>query len=695
MWFIYNIFVGSFGDDMLTRRAREGVDALEKNKIILLTGIDGIGKTFTAEKIIKLYCGKHHDFDTVNLSNLRRLQVKPVIDYFLLDMFQTDGEKLIVFMDDFLANHYVKYLKEDLRILKIVYRTKCECPGTVEVVLTVDNSCIEWCKEELEQCGLLSEVYLIDLNEEFNNTEDLQEQLLKEHLPGEDHRDIVEKYRRAQEPKIGFPELCYLFSKNNIFRDQGADFFQDPSKSLDEYFMKLGSNKSSMEENVFYIALVQIMMTNKLVVFDIPRAEINNNMQNMFHILYKKTLDVQSIEPIIDKTNCGILIKTSENRDGMYIFQNPLIRNFLFNSFIKIISPLGLENVLGFFTMEFIVDFVRTHLNHQSIYPNTVLFVKEELYPLLAVGIMKIIYENGKDSVNRLCLSPLLDNNKFLHILLKESRKQTYHSCHNSLSFYSSDNTNLVLLHAVLLESVMKYLPSTAIVNILLDDMSTTLRLQSHPAVVGACKQSVKFAMTEACKANCIEQIEILGQFITEHNTDYSGSSFLREAFINQGNEAVTWILDNIPIPHKDVLSILLHLENESKFNKDRLEWCIEHIYPVEHNTSRHELNTFNIYESIADICQENINLDLVEYMWTFYKVRIIRNYCSLFPDIEESVALRSVLGKLMKASQKISNPSLVIWWVNTEGTQNFDMTAVKAYLRGVNKDIPPKWIES
>jgi hypothetical protein len=52
--------------------------------------------------------------------------------------------------------------------------------------------------------------------------------------------------------------------------------------------------------------------------------------------------------------------------------------------------------------MEFIVDFVRTHLNHQSIYPNTVLFVKEELYPLLAVRIMKIIYENGKDSVNRL-----------------------------------------------------------------------------------------------------------------------------------------------------------------------------------------------------------------------------------------------------------------------------------------------------
>jgi hypothetical protein len=31
MWFIYNIFVGLFGDDMLTRRAREGVDALEKN----------------------------------------------------------------------------------------------------------------------------------------------------------------------------------------------------------------------------------------------------------------------------------------------------------------------------------------------------------------------------------------------------------------------------------------------------------------------------------------------------------------------------------------------------------------------------------------------------------------------------------------------------------------------------------------
>ena len=299
----------------------------------------------------------------------------------------------------------------------------------------------------------------------------------------------------------------------------------------------------------------------------------------------------------------------------MYVFQNPLILNFLFNSFDRIISQFRLENVLGFFTMEFIVDFVRTHLNHQSIHPNTVMVVKEESYPLLAVRIMNIIDEKGNDSVDRLCLSPLLDNKMCLHILLKESGKQT----ESRSSDYSGGNY-VRYFPAALLESVMKYRPSTEIVKIVLDDMSTTLRPQSHPAVV----RSVIFSMTEACKENCIEQIKILGRFITEHNTDYSGSPFLREAFINQGKEAVTWILDNIPIPHKDVLSILLYLENEWKLNKDGLEWCIEHIYPVEHNTSRHELNTFNIYESIADICQENINLDLVEYMWTFYKVRII-----------------------------------------------------------------------
>jgi hypothetical protein len=51
--------------------------------------------------------------------------------------------------------------------------------------------------------------------------------------------------------------------------------------------------------------------------------------------------------------------------------------------------------------MEFIVDFVRTHLNHQSIHPNTVMVVKEESYPLLAVRIMNIIYENGKDSSSK------------------------------------------------------------------------------------------------------------------------------------------------------------------------------------------------------------------------------------------------------------------------------------------------------
>jgi hypothetical protein len=667
---------------MLTRRAREGVDALEKNKIILLTGIDGIGKTFTAKEIIKLYCGRHHDFNESDQSNLYRLQVKPRINYFLSDRFVTCDKKLIVFMDDFLANHYVKYLKEDLDILKMVYRTKCECPGTVEIVLTVDNSCIEWCKEELEQCGLLSEVYLIDFNEEFNNTGDLQEQLLKENLPGEDHRDIVEKYRRAQEPKIGFPELCYLFSKNKIFRDQGADFFQDPSMSLGRYFMKLGSNTSSEEENVFYIALVQIMMTNKLVVFDIPRADIEN-MQKIFNILYKKTLDVQSLESIIDTTNCGILIKTSENRDGMYVFQNPLILNFLFNSFDRIISQFRLENVLGFFTMEFIVDFVRTHLNHQSIHPNTVMVVKEESYPLLAVRIMNIIDEKGNDSVDRLCLSPLLDNKMFLHILLKESGKQT----ESRSSDYSGGNY-VRYFPAALLESVMKYRPSTEIVKIVLDDMSTTLRPQSHPAVV----RSVIFSMTEACKENCIEQIKILGRFITEHNTDYSGSSFLREVFINQGNEAVTWILDNIPIPHKDVLIILLHLGNEWMFNKDGLECCIEHIYPVEHNTSRHELNTFNIYESIEYFCQQTHTLDLIKYLWTSYKSRIIQNYRAFFPDIEESVVLGSVLGKLMTASQKIHNPDLIIWWVDTEGTRYFNMEAVRTYMRSRLMEIPGNW---
>jgi hypothetical protein len=98
-----------------------------------------------------------------------------------------------------------------------------------------------------------------------------------------------------------------LFSKNKIFRDQGADFFQDPSNSLNEYFMKLGSHMSSEEENVFYIALVQIMMTNNLVV-DIPRAEINN-MQSMFHscqpeedtILPLQT--IQYLDRLIDGSN--------------------------------------------------------------------------------------------------------------------------------------------------------------------------------------------------------------------------------------------------------------------------------------------------------------------------------------------------------------------------------------------------------
>ena len=226
----------------------------------------------------------------------------------------------------------------------------------------------------------------------------------------------------------------------------------------------------------------------------------------------------------------------------MYVFQNPLILNFLFNSFDKIISQFRLEDVLGFFTMEFIVDFVRTHLNHQSIHPNTVMVVKEESYPLLAVRIMNIIYENGKDSVDRLCLSPLLDNEMFLHILLKESGKQT-----ESRPSYSGGDC-VRYFAAALLESVMKYRPSTEIVNIVLDDISTTLRLQSHPTVV----RSVIFSMTEACKENCIEQIELLWRFITEHNTDYSDSSFLREVCISQGNEAVTWILNNIPIPLKD-----------------------------------------------------------------------------------------------------------------------------------------------
>ena len=75
--------------------------------------------------------------------------------------------------------------------------------------------------------------------------------------------------------------------------------------------------------------------------------------------------------------------------------------------------------------------------------------------------------------------------------------------------------------------------------------------------------------------------------------------------------------------------------------------------------------------------------LELVKYMWTFYKDRIIQNYCAFSPDIEEIVVLRSVLGKLMTACQTIHNADLIIWWVDTEGTKYFDMTTVKTHMRG------------
>jgi transposase len=34
-------------------------------------------------------------------------------------------------------------------------------------------------------------------------------------------------------------------------------------------------------------------------------------------------------------------------------------------------------------------------------------------------------------------------------------------------------------------------------------------------------------------------------------------------------------------------------------------------LNPVEHNTSRHELNTFNIYESIEYFCKQDRTLEL------------------------------------------------------------------------------------
>ena len=84
--------------------------------------------------------------------------------------------------------------------------------------------------------------------------------------------------------------------------------------------------------------------------------------------------------------------------------------------------------------------------------------------------------------------------------------------------------------------------------------------------------------------------------------------------------------------------------------------------------------------------------LELVKYMWTFYKDRIIQNYCALFPDIEESVVLGSVLGKFMTASQKIHNADLIRWWVDTEGTRYFNMEAVKTYMRSRLMEIPGNW---
>lgn len=665
----------------------KGIKYLEERDLLLLTGKEGIGKTFNALEIIKHFCIKHQSFEMLQLSS----QNKRGPNYFSNKEFCSDGNT-VVLLDNFLGRDNILYVRDDLKLLEMIIRKR----GQVKIILIVEEATKALCNGVFTTSDLLSNFSVIDLNENMNRmTERERSEIIRKICTNTNDETIKEiEHRYAiSEKEAALPLLCNMFTSVPYLQEQGEMFFLNPKLCVTRLVDLLRERGSSSvvaatsstnedEDAIFFAVLIQILITEKLFVYQLFN-DTTKNIENIIAVVFGKSLSLEEIEleGIINKRNSSLICRTSEGKGVYYYLNNHLLRNALVQSFLS----LGLQNVLPTLSLNFIVKYLKPSTERRNP-ENSVTCIDEDDFEFICSRIIdvvcvdKINNDKGVSSVKTLCTSLFVHNEKFVDTLLQKyvvaeasvrkalSYEEVYLTSSCTVKFY---------FPAVLLKTIVKHGYNFRSVRILKKFLSTMLCLLNDDAIIKACSQTIAFTLSKECLMKNIQCISLSMELIKKHDIDYAShtGSILHNACKSRDEQLIDWVLGNVDLERaftyigRKILSCSNTIDD------------LKFMLKVLQKRQTNQLYFYLMLEMVCDISHK----DLAMYMFEHFPNEIIKGYCELYNEILEENALKSLLRELMQTTIRSwqSNIHLVEWLLQNfkPNKEYFDMKDVKQFL--------------
>ncbi|XP_033740704.1 uncharacterized protein LOC117327700 isoform X2 [Pecten maximus] len=203
-----------------TQAFRDGKEKLQKNRIAVLKGNTGDGKTSTAIRLLHWLSQEQHNRQPVQLHNIKDLDLL------------APSSKTVIFIDDIFGEKDLreKEVQEwNKRVNSVTPKLCGDDPTEANFILiTVRNEIFNSLKTH-SLADVFTDVNIIDLSADTYKVTEEKNKLLELYKPSKFSWEKEEKEEIVKcAPNIGFPQCCRIFRDVPEVQKERVKFFQNP-----------------------------------------------------------------------------------------------------------------------------------------------------------------------------------------------------------------------------------------------------------------------------------------------------------------------------------------------------------------------------------------------------------------------------------------------------------------------------------
>jgi adenylate kinase family enzyme len=296
--------------------------SLEENKVIIISGEPGVGKTTLAEILAYDYIAKDYKFSYV-LDNIKEVE----------ESLLPDDTKQIIYFDDFLGSNSVEINKakgSESRLVRIVKRIRTT--KNKFLILTTRSLILKAANAEsdkLQRYGITSKINVLELSD-YN--QDMREQILKNHIEicdlSDEFKDILSKN-----------DIVKFIAKHKNFSPRSVEFITSnlavEKINVSEYKQFIKNNFDYPDEIWRHAYNHQIQPDDQLLINTLfsfshlpsidELEEAFNNRVNYEIKTNNKTKEINAFKNAVIRTDGALIIIKKKTID----FVNPSLKDFL------------------------------------------------------------------------------------------------------------------------------------------------------------------------------------------------------------------------------------------------------------------------------------------------------------------------------------------------------------------------------